>query len=851
MGMYVQVVVNVPQVSGVFDYAVPAEFSELVLPGSLVVVPFGKRTVQGLVLRQVETPSVPQVKAIEALLDAQPVLTAKQLRLGEWLAQETLAPLGMCLDLMLPPGLSKQADTLYRLAQPPEERAGPLSATQQRILDLIRERGDLRGRQIEAAFRHARWQEALKGLVSRGWLVANPLLPQPTARPKSARIVQLAVTPEAALSRMDNLGRGAAQARREAILRFLIQEGLPVQVSWAYAASGGNLQDLYSLAEAGLVRLGESEVWRDPLERVDFVLSQPPTLTAEQAAVWQAMEAGLQACARGARVQPFLLHGVTGSGKTEIYLRAVEQTLALGRSAIVMVPEISLTPQTVRRFLARFPGQVGLVHSRLSDGERYDTWRRVRSGQLRVIVGPRSALFSPVKDLGLLVVDEFHEESYYQDDLEPRYHAVAAAVAYARLGGAAVILGSATPDIAWLYRAREEGWSIQKLPLRILAHRQAVESMLNQPAGQQLLPPVEGDAAWLPLPPVTLIDMRQELKANNRSIFSRPLQNALRNTLEANQQAILFLNRRGMATYVFCRECGASVRCPRCDIPLTFHVASGDLAGGSSPTSGEGGLVCHRCNYRRQMPRKCPQCASNAIRQFGTGTEKVEAEVKQLFPQARVLRWDYDTTRQKGSHELIMSHFVQHRADVLVGTQMLAKGLDLPLVTLVGVVLADMGLNLPDYRAAERTFQLMVQVSGRAGRSPLGGQVILQTFNPDAYPLQAAAFHDYDSFYRHELELRRSLEYPPFNRLVRLEFRHADPQRAEETARGMAQTLLRWIEQAQLSATRLIGPAPCFYARRDGQYRWQVILRGPNPAQLLRGRPLGEWRVEVDPLNLL
>jgi primosomal protein N' (replication factor Y) len=511
-----------------------------------------------------------------------------------------------------------------------------------------------------------------------------------------------------------------------------------------------------------------------------------------------------------------------------------------------------------------------------------------------VIVGPRSALFAPLPDVGLLVVDEFHDESYYQDEMEPRYHAVRAAVAYAGLANAVVVLGSATPEVAWLFRARQEGWPVLELPLRILAHRQAPSisspssSSLpspppacvsqavpdTKPGGEEARTPLSAPATQptagrcgegrnseqknkdqepesLPLPKIKVVDMRQELKAGNRSIFSRALLDALRQTLGASQQAILFLNRRGTATYVFCRQCGYSLRCPHCDMPLTFHV-SGEVAGS---------LVCHTCGYRRQMPKTCPQCGSTQIRQFGTGTEKVEAEVQKEFPGVRTLRWDYESTRQKGAHDILLSHFVNHRADVLVGTQMLAKGLDLPLITLVGVVLADVGLNLPDYRAPERTFQLLVQVAGRAGRSALGGQVVMQTFMPDNYAIQAAAGHDYAGFYQRELAERRKLGYPPFARLLRLEYRHADAGQAEKETRRMAAQVQRWIDEGDYSATHMIGPAPCFYARQAGLYRWQIVLRGPEPLRILQRHPLGSdehsrsgagsWRVEVDPMNLL
>jgi primosomal protein N' (replication factor Y) len=342
----------------------------------------------------------------------------------------------------------------------------------------------------------------------------------------------------------------------------------------------------------------------------------------------------------------------------------------------------------------------------------------------------------------------------------------------------------------------------------------------------------------LPLPPVQLVDMRNELKEGNRSIFSRSLQDALGDTLAKNQQAILFLNRRGAATYIFCRDCGYVLRCPRCDFPLTFHTD-------------DGALQCHTCDYRRQVPKKCPDCGSTAIRQYGTGTEKVESDLLQIFPQARTLRYDYETTRQRGAHDLMLGHFAGHHADVLVGTQMVAKGLDLPLVTLVGIVLADVGLTLPDFRAGERAFQVLTQVAGRAGRSPLGGRVVLQTFQPQHYAIQAAAGHDYAAFYRQELEYRRRMGYPPFSRLARLEFRSLKEEEAEGECRRMAALLQRRIETGGFSATDLIGPVPCFFRKEAGYFRWQVIVRGPNVNHVLEAQSLGKSRVEIDPPSLL
>jgi len=851
MMTYVEVAVNVPQVSGTFHYHLPNDLEGVVKPGMLVEIPFGRQQVQGVVFRLVEQPEVPETKPVISLLDPLAVLTPAQIKLAEELSQSTLAPLAACIDAMIPPGLAQQADTLYQKSTPVILPAHPLTSLQNRILNLMNERGALRGRQLDNAFRHVDWRPSVRSLVNHGLLSAHTVLPPPAITAKTVRTALLACPPEQARAEMPDLARPGTPAlqRRQAMLNILLREHGEVEVAWLYAESGGNLADLKALAKRNLVLLGKSEVWRDPLDGMEFVSSSPPELTSDQSVVWEVIESGIKLATKGSPILPYMLHGVTGSGKTEVYLRAVKETLDLGRQAIILVPEIALTPQTIRRFVSRFPGLVGSMHSRLSAGERFDTWRRARLGEIKVIVGPRSALFTPFSNLGLIVVDEFHDDTYYQSETQPHYHARDMAVRYAQLTSAVCILGSATPDIVSRYQAEQHHWYYLKLPQRILAHRQAVQKQVEKLGISSRYQSIGHLTEFIDLPPVDVVDMRQELQEGNRSIFSRSLQAALHETLEHEQQAILFLNRRGSATYIFCRNCGYILKCPRCDLPLTFHVAGSKL--GIKTVITEDQLNCHYCGYERKLPTHCPQCNSDRIRQYGTGTEKLEKEVQALIPGVRTLRWDFETTRQKGAHDIILSHFVNHHADVLVGTQMIAKGLDLPLVTLVGVVLADVGLSLPDLRSAERTFQILTQVAGRAGRSPLGGQVILQTFLPEHYVIQAASRHDYQAFYQQELEYRRQLHYPPFSQLVRLEYRHRDPQRAEATAQTMAAQIKTWLVEEKFLETELVGPVPCFFSRIGGLYRWQLVLRGPNPASLLRGRNLGDWRVEVNPPSLL
>jgi primosomal protein N' (replication factor Y) (superfamily II helicase) len=851
---FVRVAVNVTAVSGEFDYHLPTELEGRLGVGHLVRVPFGAQTVQGVVLELIGQAAVAQTKSVLDLLDPEPVVTAAQIELARQLAAATLNPLAAIIDLMLPPGLSQQADVLYNLSERwkgVDQKQFP--EIQKRLINLLETRGPLRGRQIDRHFERVEWRKSAQVLVRQAILGSQSILPPPSVRPKFIRTAQLAVTPEQAEASMPELGKTAATLeRRQKALRFLIQEPEAVAVSWIYAAAGCNLADLQELDERGLIRLFETEIFRDPLGRMEGreigrQVDRELVLTPEQDSALAEILLAFQPTTSSL---PFLLHGVTGSGKTEIYLRAAAEAMRRGRSAIILVPEIALTPQLVHRFVARFPGQVGLVHSKLSEGERYDTWRRARAGALKVIIGARSALFAPLPDVGLIVADECHDNSYYQSD-PPFYHAVRAAEMYARISGAVCILGSATPPVALRYQSAHfhhrdtENTEKTKGKLRELSDS-VVKTMKNAPEPTYRLlelprriQTTEAGGKLGELPPVSIVDMREELKAGNRGIFSRALSEALAETLERGEQAILYLNRRGTATYVFCRDCGSVLKCPNCDTPLTYHIDS------------ESALRCHRCGYTRQMPKTCPNCKSNQIRAYGLGSEKVESELTALLPKARPLRWDWETTREKDAHELILTHFANHQADVLVGTQMLAKGLDLPLVTLVGIVLADVGLSLPDPFAAERAFQLLTQVAGRAGRSTRGGKVILQTFMPENPVIQMAAKHDYAAFYEWEIDNRRQLGYPPFGRLVRLEYRHRDNAEAEKQARLLADKINQTLVTEHRSLTTIIGPVPCFFAKINGIYRWQVILRGPDPVSLLRGQIPEGWRVEVEPVSLL
>ncbi len=839
MNAFAEVSINLSQIERTYHYSVPPELQSQIQPGSLVVVPFGKQIVQGVVLALLDHTEVAETKDIIELLAPDTLLVEEQIHLAQWLAEHYFTPLGACIQLMIPTGLSRRADISVALVSDLPSDISSFSPTQQRLLKLLENRGELRGAQIDRAVPKVDWRHGLDLLRMLGLIETRNVLPPPRVSAKTIRTAALSIKPSDVGS-IDEKTLGTIRTnlstknRRGKVLELLARQAFPLDFSWIYAETGANYADLTYLAEAGLIHFNETEVWRDPLAEIEVTLEEAPELTSDQVSAWKHIQSEWEKL----KPRPVLLHGVTGSGKTEIYMHAVQEALDSDKQCLVLVPEISMTPQTVRRFMARFPNQVGLYHSKLSEGERYDTWRRARQGDLRIIIGSRSALFVPLPELGLIVIDECDNSSYYETERPPLYQAVPTAEALANISQAKLLLGSATPSVEQYFKAQRGDWLLQELPRRVLAHRQ---TLANQAISLKFeLPQVNSadDLLTFDLPSVQVVDMRKELISGNTSVLSRSLDNKLEKVLEKNQQAILFLNRRGQATYVFCRNCGQSLRCPNDDQPLTWHGS-------------QQGLVCHLCGYTRKMPSKCPNCGSKQIRQLGLGTAKLEEVVKIRFPEARLLRWDADTTRGKDDHELILSHFSAHRADILIGTQMLAKGLDLPLVTLVGIVLAEVGQNLPDYRAAERSFQVLTQVSGRAGRSPLGGEVVLQTYQPDNYVIQAAAHHDYNAFYTQELEYRRLLGYPPFNHLIRLEYRNLSQTKAEHEARHLAHIITDEIEAKDMQQTDVIGPLPPYYSKLHGLYRWQIILRGQDPEILLPDLPLRDWQVEVDPPSLL
>ncbi|WP_029215366.1 primosomal protein N' [Kallotenue papyrolyticum] len=842
--LFADVAVRLPRVrqaAARYTYHVPPALRGSISEGALVWVPFGRQRLQGIVLAlYVEPPAGPSaglvsagqaapIRPIEDLADPDVVLPPHLLALARWVCHYYRVSLWEALELLLPPGVAQETLTTWRVtASGLAAELGALPPAERGVLYFLRRNGATDEPTLHASLHGspAELRRVCTALAERGLIQRGRATSRAAARPKHERVVKLLRSPEELTTADATLRRAPRQV---AVLQTLAERSLALSGAQAdpdapplVPAQDLPLPILRELARRGWIAIQLREVLRNPLDGAPIAPDVPPPLSPAQARALQPIATALNE----RRQVVFLVHGVTGSGKTELYLRAIARALRLGRQALVLVPEIALTAQLVRRFAARFGERVVVLHSGLSLGERYDTWRRLRRGAARVVVGSRSAVFAPLPELGLIVVDEEHEPSYKHEE-GVRYHARDVALELARLTGSVVILGSATPSLESYQRARDGVYTLLELRERVALARDGVRTRS------------------LPLPPVRIIDMRVELQQGNRSIFSRALQQALQQALERRQQAILFLNRRGTAAFMMCRDCGHVIGCPRCSTPLTLHRID-------DASSGYELLRCHTCSHRQLPPQLCPQCWSARIRQFGIGTQRVVAEVEALFPEARVLRWDRDVTGRKGAHERLLQSFLDHEADVLVGTQMIAKGLDLPLVTLVGVVSADTGLHQPDFRAGERAFQLMAQVAGRAGRRDLGGQVIIQSYTPDHYALQAAALHDYHAFFREEIAFRREAHYPPFAQLVRFIRSGTRPEALRREAEALAERLTALIERLRLPDAALIGPAPAFMERVRGRYRWHLLLRAPSVHPLLDALgPLPGWIIDVDPVSLI
>jgi primosomal protein N' (replication factor Y) len=810
---YAEVAVNSP-IAGPrsFCYSLPLHLNCTI--GQAVWVPFGSRTLQGLIIELTDQPSVEDTREIIDLISPEPLLSTQQVELALWICHYYRAPLFDAIALMLPPGFERKLETFLHISDSSID-VQDLTEEQRDLMDYIKEsKGEVNYKELEREFGKRKAQKIIRELLQIKAAVRSERLAKSKVGPKLKSSLKLEISDKDVTDKAVRLRKKGAHKQAE-VIEFLAMKHRAVSPSELKDVVHCSQSVIKALIDDGSVSLESTEVIRDPLAHLKVVKDLPPLLTPEQEDVWAVVRDCLSQDDGKREHSVFLLKGVTGSGKTEIYLRAIEEALSSGKRSICLVPEIALTPQTIERFMARFPGQVAIFHSGLTPGERFDEWQRIYQGEFNIVVGPRSALFSPVSDLRLIIVDEEHEWTYKQADKAPRYHARDVAIKLGELNNAVVILGSATPDVESYYNAKRGKYRLIELKERITPRGIA------------------------PLPDVEIVNQCDELRAGNRSLFSTVLKEAISEVLARHEQTILFINRRGSANFVQCRDCGHVPACSRCFVALTYHVADNKLR-------------CHHCNFTRGVPVTCPRCGGKRLRFIGVGTQKVEQEARNLFPHARVLRWDSDVTTRGRAHEQILARMKNHEVDILIGTQIIAKGLDLPQVTLIGVINADTGLNLPDFRSGERTFQLTCQIAGRAGRGLIAGRVIVQTYSPEHYAIQAASRHDYEGFYNKEIEYRRQVGYPPFSQMTRLTYSHTNDSTCRREMGRMRETLLGEKAKKGIADLRIIGPVPAFIPRVRGRYQWHIVVCSSMLHSLLNEIvfPRG-WAIDIDPVSML
>ncbi|WCQ69691.1 primosomal protein N' [Streptococcus pasteurianus] len=753
-----QVIVDVPlmQTDKPFSYIIPKDVEDQVTIGSRVHVPFGRgnRLLQGFVVGFSDTfdNTVTDLKAISEVLDFEPVLNVEQLELAEQMRHTVFSYKISILKSMIPNLLNSQYDKRLTPTESlsSEERLALFGEKESRLYSSFTE---------EEAKKVARLVQA--GKITVDYLAKDK---------KNIKTEKYYYIQAEKMAAADFSNR----AKKRLELRDYLLEH----------PEEGRLSDLHHLFSRDVVKFFVDNQLITVLERekkrsdayFDVATTDFLDLNAEQAAVVEQVTSQI-----AQESNPFLLEGVTGSGKTEVYLHIIDKVLKLGKTAIVLVPEISLTPQMTKRFISRFGKQVAIMHSALSDGEKFDEWRKIKSGQARVVVGARSAIFVPIENIGAIIIDEEHEATYKQES-NPRYHARDVALLRAKYHKAVLLMGSATPSIE--SRARASRGVYQFLQLTHRANPMAK------------------------IPKVEIVDFRDYVGQQEVSNFTPYLLEKIADRLEKNEQVVLMLNRRGYSSFIMCRDCGYVDECPNCDISLTLHMDTKTMN-------------CHYCGFEKSIPHTCPNCHSRSIRYYGTGTQKAYDELVEVFPQARILRMDVDTTRQKGAHQRSLDKFGNHEADILLGTQMIAKGLDFPNVTLVGVLNADTSLNLPDFRSSERTFQLLTQVAGRAGRAEKEGEVLIQTYNPQHYAIQLAQKQDYEAFYAYEMGIRRQLAYPPYYFTVGLTLSHKD----EQTVVRKSFELLQLLRQQLSDKIKILGPTPKPIARTHNLYHYQIIVK--------------------------
>ncbi|TFE02710.1 primosomal protein N' [Jeotgalibacillus salarius] len=764
--MIASVIVDVPakQIDRTFDYKVPEALTSVVQRGIRVIVPFGPRKIQGFILSLKEESSVKKLKSIEEVVDIEPVLNEELMSLSEWLTDQTLCYRISALQVMLPAAMKAKYNKFFHLIE--EKQHLP-----SHIKELFEKESPLTWKTADA-------HHVLKDLqeLIRHRKVEMKYVVKQSANVKKARFVELAD------EKLMNEIPGNAK-KQQLVSDHLLKNARKMAVTDLKEATGATSAVIKTMIDKGYLIESFNELYRDPFQERTFEKTEHFKLTDDQ----KTAIAPILEKVNSYEQQTFLLHGVTGSGKTEIYLQTIDQVLKQKRQAIMLVPEISLTPQMVQRFKGRFGDQVAVMHSGLSVGEKYDEWRKIHRGEVNVVVGARSAIFAPFKKLGVIIIDEEHETSYKQED-SPRYHARDVAIERSNRHGCPVILGSATPSLESFARAKKGNYQLLELEYR-----------MNQQD----------------LPEVKIIDMREELREGNRSMFSRDLLEEIEKRIEKKEQIVLFLNRRGYSSFIMCRDCGTVMQCPHCEVSLTYHRSKESMK-------------CHYCGHEEHVPEKCPECESEHIRYFGTGTQKVEEELFKLMPHVKTIRMDVDTTSKKGSHEKLLSAFDRGEADVLLGTQMIAKGLDFPNITLVGVLSADTMLHLPDFRASEKTFQLLTQVSGRAGRHDKPGEVIIQTYTPEHFSIELAKTQNYEWFYQKEMMMRKTAQYPPFYYISLITLSHENVNKAAGVCNEIADILKSRLSDQSI----ILGPVASPIARIQDKYRYQCIIKYKHEPEL-------------------
>ncbi len=830
-------------VDSTFTYIVPPELVDSTVVGVRVVVPFGRKYATGVVIDLPESTTLTSLKPIKDVLDALPVVSDELLQLSKWIGQYYFTPLGEVLKAAIPHGFTSSSKRIVRIARTADpisiEEATKSSRQRAKLFEVLREEGEMTSFSLGKKIGIKNINTMLNELAAKGLIELEEVLPPSKTKLPTKDVVLIErVDSELLQSTLQQLSPRKKKARQllEAIAWLQSQQVQEVFLTDLLKKSGTTTAAVKEFKSSGLISIEKREIkTQQEFGTEEQTLSI--SLNETQRAVLQTVSNALDE----RQNKTFLLHGVTGSGKTQVYIEAIRHTLSAGRTAIVLVPEISLTPQIVRRFKSHFGESVAVVHSRMSANERHEVWQRARRGDYKVVIGPRSAVFAPLVNLGLIVVDEEHEPSYKQFDATPRYNARDVAIMRGKFNNAIVLLGSATPSAESYFNAANGKYELLEMPTRVEAVTMPVITIVDMIE--------ERKREYFDKKANVADGAREQLREFQQSSFSPLLREKIQDRLSKKEGIILLQNRRGFAPFIECADCGNTLMCPNCNVTLTFHLARKHLR-------------CHYCGITMKPPAECPHCKSMHLQQRGAGTQRVEQELATLFPNAKVLRMDMDTTTRKGSHQRLLQKFGDGDADILLGTQMVAKGLDFARVSLVGVISADTQMLLPDFRASERTFQLLTQVAGRAGRSTLKGEVVIQTHQSGHYTLQHVVDHDFRNFFATELEERRELNYPPFSRLALVEFKGKNENGVKLEAERFASGL-----RSILGTFTVLGPSPAVISKINNRYRWHTIVKSSKSndpagvelryairktlADLGRRKSAVKLTVDIDPVGLM